>query len=447
MPRSLKKTAIIVIAAGSLALLGTTTVLATAEPVQSSGPVERWQALANERLGNPRIPNQFMELIAISERVTSAEQRTYERAAELLSEEQLNSYTQEFDGLTTNIGTWNTDGYNKHTTSAAAVLNSELLATLDDAGILKDIDTLLNSANRLVPETQPADTLIETELPYLNEIRTLAKLQGLRITTALETGNANDAIELFEDSLRLVETCNINPTIIDQLVAASISAILTNAIATATPAKTVLTAAQFQRLESILNDPVLQADMHYGMKGERLFMEQMLDLTHTEGGRFLPGELQPYVDMGSKSNVPTALMNIAGIVFPTREQTESKLRHFYKIIDEIIDERDPARRKELARSFDKEFDELGPFYAVINVLMPAFSNIAETAYRVDDGRQRAMINVAAIRYQTVEGLPPQDSQILVEAGLISPQTTVSPSTGQPIRLSQLHPADRPDLRR
>lgn len=452
MSRSLKKPIVLSLLVSGVALLAGTTVLATAQPADSSGPVERWRALAHERLGDRAVQNSFEELVALSERIERAEQRTHERAAEILDSEEYDRYAIDLQGLDPTVGPAGSVGeYNEIEIAALNKLNAAYIEALDDAGILQDLDTLMRSKNRLLPETEPSATLIDTLLPYLSSMRSVGRLQALRITTALEAGETKEAIECFRDGLRLLDACHVNPTLIDQLVAASLTAIFSRTISAIDPSTTTISASEFQQFEDLLKSPELGMDLTYAMQGERLFMEQMLDLTHTESGRFLPGELQRYVSYGEdqidSSEIRKSLLNATGIAFPTREQTEAQLKELHALIDSAITQQDPAQRFELYEDFDLKIESLSSMYAAIKMLMPAIARAAESGFRAEDARKRALVNLAAIRYRSVEGELPENTDTLIATGLVTADSAYSPSTGFIIKANEVHPDDQPELRR
>ena len=240
MPRlatgSIKKPLLITLAAGAAVLLTTVTVLATAEPADASGPVQKWAELAAERQGDADTENQFDQLMALAERIKSAEERTNARAGEILDKESANEFAM-IGHLEINIAQGDTSDFTDNQVRALRDLNAELLDTLDAAGVLADLDELFDTAPRLVPMTEPAENLIETLLPYLSPLRTIGRVQALRITTAMEAGDATTAAAHIEDAMRLMEACHVNPTLIAQLVAAAMGARINGAVSSADGSK------------------------------------------------------------------------------------------------------------------------------------------------------------------------------------------------------------------
>jgi len=278
----------------------------------------------------------------------------------------------------------------------------------------------------------------------------VGRAQALGTTAAREAGDATAAAVYIEDAMRLMEACHVNPTLIDQLVAAAMSNLVSGAVSSADPTAMPVSAEQYTMLEDLLRDPVMIPDIAYALRGERIFFEQMLDFTHTESGRFLPGELNGIVNIeeeAQQSGLPSRLLNVAGIVFPSREQTERKVDEIYDLYHEALNETDPAKRDQLLAESEQLVEEAGPRYMVIHTLMPAIGSTVNAAYRTQDNQSRALINLAQARFYTVEGRLPEDTLELVGAGLIDNATVVSPATGNPILLDQLHPAVNPANKR
>jgi len=239
---AIKRPLLIATATITTALLGTVTVLASAQHADTSGPVETWRQLAEARQGDPEIPNRFDELLTLAEHVEQVVWSTHEQATQLLPSDLAEAYAADFQGPDIALDAYTRTHENPAALEAARAVNKQILDTLKADGTLAFLDTLYKAQDRLLPITEPHETLINTELNYLSQVRQLAQLQALRISSEFQAGNHATAIDQFKNGIRIVQACQVNPTLIDQLVASSVTSLLTGSIAALDPNTTTLTA-------------------------------------------------------------------------------------------------------------------------------------------------------------------------------------------------------------
>jgi len=434
------KIAMVVLLVGAAAY---TLFFATANPVGAAESVAAWNLAVTERAGDPGEPNRYEEFLAISERVKALDAEIAGAPDEHLPLDLLGEPARDSVSFpsTDSTGVWS-----KAERRVATYLADALVDRLEADGVLSDLRALLDDVPRLAPDlTVETDWLYSVQLDHLGEFRTAAAVLTRAAIRGLEGGRPGDAVDDLRRIAVLRQLVHRDPTLVSSLTDIVVIRGLCNAIAMLDPDDISITDADFTAATEVLLELDARASVIDGIGGERGFLANMLDLTYTRSGLFLPGHFRDLMlsisEIDADTTLVTRVMNLTSPLYPKRASVEADYDNHMSRLREAAAIEEPDERFDRLRAIKQDFTAKHADGTVLGTLMPALYSTINGAVETEHARNRAVCNLAHARFKTINGRAPESIAELVRVGLLDPAPAVNQVKGGPMTLADITVAD------
>lgn len=222
------------------------------------------------------------------------------------------------------------------TADQARAVTIEWMEEFRKAGGFDDLARLhtIPYAARPISATGP---LVLTLFPELGETRQLARLNAARMYLAAQAGDDAERLAALEESLANARLLGFQTTIIDNLVAVAINALVCAELRREIVEKPPVESAALDLLGAMDRNPL--PSVAGAFDGERYSALDLIQRTYSDdgggNGRFLPAAA---AGLGSDIGVPLGgnspasaprAFNVLGLLQPDRRETEDKTNEIY----------------------------------------------------------------------------------------------------------------------
>lgn len=263
-------------------------------------------------------------------------------------------------------------------------IRAELVAIIKEyetSGLLEKLDEIVAS-ERFIRVLPPDTRTIETLLPELGGLRSIARLCKARMFLAAEAGDSKEFIRAARHTLAIGELLKKQATLIDHLVATAIDALASSCIREAI-VKRQLSPETCRELLAILSGRATTYDAVRGLKAEHLQVKDTVEWTHSDDGDgdglFIgAATIQEYAstsNSGPRTKLPPALTNFAAVVLPRKKDTLAVFDELFAATRAYAEL--PLRQRLNAPSPDVAIERLSKRYILPRLLMPAFGRYIE----------------------------------------------------------------------
>lgn len=273
-----------------------------------------------------------------------------------------------------------------------------------------------------LPEGEPyADLLISVLLPYLNELRGMAKLLALDAAAAREAGDAARLRADIDAMLGIARHADHGGILISNLVSIGITALAMDEVERSlVQAPGLLPDTDLRALAHRIGGPKVAAEI-VSLRGERMFFEDLLQHIYTDNGRG-DGRITPQGlrtistigDLGGSSRtravddevVMYAVVPAAMPFLASRKELADKQDSLMAICEANMAR--PMREADWAR-LDRQVKTLTESsvqkvrYLPVALLFPAISRVQETAERSLARREAVVTAIALELYRRQNG--------------------------------------------
>ncbi len=290
----------------------------------------------------------------------------------------------------------------------------EGIAKLREAGVWDLLDQLARSP-RVVRPMDQGGVLLDFLLPELGRTRTLAQALAARMRVSHDAGDDADVAAAFVQGCALARAIMHQYTLIDQLVGIAISSLLNEQLRQLLLDRPMNEQSLANIADALEQMTTLPPELPY--QGERLFMLDTIQWTHTDDGRgngrlilSKLGTLQ-----GATGQTPTgqsSLANLASLAFPSKKQTTTQAERFYA---SAINAAKTPRNERVLSEYDAGtwINQLPRRQILLRMLVPAFSSALAARDQFDALLAGTRTMVAIERFKLREGTYPQSLNQLV----------------------------------
>ena len=294
--------------------------------------------------------------------------------------------------------------------------------------------------------------LFEILLPELGQIRQFARMNGARMFLASRadhpvgsperTAADSELVNAFEQSLAISRLLTHEPILISRLVAVAVRAKAEGDL------RKLLSEQRFseQTLTALIEAMQRQsasAPMSFAFEGERTFVLDMVQRTHTDNGRgsgtLIPSAFSKFSLSTGMTSTPVTnakLLNITGVVFPSRKEVETKLNEYFDLAAASVSKTRSSRAPADIVRVNRVPETLDRRHIVLRLMLPAMGKAMQSwdQGQLETAGTRLMLEIERLRART--GKLPSD------LASIDPALTVDPFSGKPFGYRLLeHPDD------
>lgn len=326
------------------------------------------------------------------------------------------------------------------------------LRTIDDieqSGVLDPIAELLTAPNLahhygVEPGAdEPYEPMILWMLGELGNFRQYTSAQVVRARLASEAGDHQRAADILLEVSPVPGVLTRQAFLIEQLVGNACGGLILeelNHIA----AQPGLDAAAIETLRKAHRNLSDLGPIAQGIKGERLFIEDIHFATHTASGRYIPSVADQTLNGYSGPGMPPPstlerLKDITGYYFVRRDTSLQKVEEFYGGIEAALAEPDPTIRERKLRETEQASQELGSRYELLQYVIPALSRAFASSFELRAKLVHTEVLLAMAQHHATTGEWPAAVEELVPDYLN--EVPIDPLTNKPIRYR--HDPDQP----
>lgn len=281
---------------------------------------------------------------------------------------------------------WQADLDSEHPTDKRIAEQARLGAiiarrALDDAeatDLFSTLDTIA-AGPRAVRPINVQGPLINLLLPELRDARDIGRLSAARAHLAAQAGDDDQAVRSIEHGLAIARHFRVQATLIDHLVGLAIQAVIIQSIDVWLTSDHPPSADTLAALAAAMDRQHSTHTVADAIKSESIWAVDMIQWTHTPGGRPIPTAFATNVGAnpggfaGSLTAAPPAVANLAGFIMPSARETQRILTDIYDAF--AIHAATPRADR---GDIDAEFDRLLSKNWLAEVLVPAISKASDS---------------------------------------------------------------------
>lgn len=309
----------------------------------------------------------------------------------------------------------------------------EAIDVLRERGLFDRTAELAEARRFVRPMAGWNDWLTDFILPELGRCRELARAQAARMHLARRAGNGAEVVAAFEETLALGAALSRQGTLIDHIVGIAIQALALGELRR----QLIEDPHPPQTLRALLD--VIQrhplGPLTTSLEGERRILLDVIQRTHTAGGRLILTELET-LQGGPK---PPRIINVLSILHPSREETTRLANRFY---DAAIRqarlrraERDSATLEGLAPDDVQQWNQ-----RLLSLMLPALDKAISSRDQITMERAGMRLMLAVEIHRAAEGATPQTLRQLLPNVLAELPVDPYAPDGQ-FRFRRLDPAE------
>ena len=290
----------------------------------------------------------------------------------------------------------------------------EAIGPMLDAGLREALAQLAASPRATMVEPAPNQPLIGILLPELGNARQLARFNRARMRLALERGDELEFVQAYEEGLALARVTGTQPVLISQLVTYAILAMMleegNDALVGGDLAdETIL--AMGEALRRQVPKPI---DAAFGMKGERLWVIDIVHRSHTdsENGMFMPGEYQKYMWNPAGG---LRIQNALGVLAPRKQETLARVNEAYDLLDRMASV-PPMQRVDLESRLMDMLDASRGMSPILRDFVPAIGKAMQSADRISATLESSRLALHVERHRIRTGELPAGQRELENLG-------------------------------
>lgn len=278
-------------------------------------------------------------------------------------------------------------------TPRAEAIIREIVAQARADGVLDALDVLSTPrrAIRPIPEIR----MIDVVLPELREARSVARLNHARMVFAVTDGDMREFVSAFGQSLGLARIFGYQSTIIDRIIGYGIASLAMTDLRDAIVDGSLDVGTQRLAL-AIIDRNLPLFSIETALEGERYFMLDTIEWTHTASGRAVPTAMIRLESGGTTGSIMpppklAGVMNLGALVMPSREDSILAANTFYDLV--IAETRLEAHARPKVSAATEYVENLSPRYVVVKTLAPALSQsiVYESGHITDVAGTRTLI--------------------------------------------------------
>ena len=296
---------------------------------------------------------------------------------------------------------------------------------------LMDKLTAATWAARQVPTDR---SIFADTIPELSTSRRIARLCMARFHFAVEQGDTPAALASIRCALAVARYCGHQYLMIDGLVSIAIDALVygrVRVVALSSPRDPALLAGL---LSAIRDSPL--TDISKNLRGERLSVLDIIEVSHTDGGSgdgvllYNPSDFAgPVAERGSSPAL--------GLLFARKRATVAKANEYFDLVDAAATASTFAAA---AANFDRMIkfaNSLGRHYVLLKMVMPADGRLVNSRFALITERNATLCLLAVeIAEQQTGSLPASLESLTMPRGefpaLLSPADLLDPCSGKPL---------------
>jgi len=258
-------------------------------------------------------------------------------------------------------------------------------------------------------------------MPYLSDVRDMAKLLKLAAVSHAENKQAGRAVASVESIFAVAHSLSEEPVIISQLVLVVCEAIGVSAIER-TLNRVELSDEQLAELSRVIAEAGEGSGFSKAMAGERCGVLEVFRE---------PDKLDPRLFGGGR------LRGVILTAYKTAGLTTRGAIVYLDFVDEFAKANQVAEHKriEAAKAIEARLDENSAVHMIVRMLMPTYSHIVKTDLGVKATLRAARVGLAIERYRLGVGKVPDTLAELVPAYLDA--VPMDPFDGEEIRYRRL----------
>ncbi len=285
----------------------------------------------------------------------------------------------------------------EHAVARADVL--DCLTLVRESGLFEQIGDLA-ARGRVFREFDSNELLLFSSMEDLGWSRALSRALRCEFHAAIDQNDNDRAVESVRIATDIAAVSLRGVTLVQCLVGAAQQAMILEGIRAEVLDGRIGRDAAIATL-AVLND-LPPVTMEWALGGERCFMHQMIQRTHTDDGRgngtYLPREftMLDLTGAGTPAASPHPIVNALGLVYPDKKTTMAKADDYYDSLTRRARMTPPARRA--AGPDPEQFLEsrLGWGDILLKMLLPAISRAISHADQanLDLGATRILLALA-----------------------------------------------------
>ncbi len=311
----------------------------------------------------------------------------------------------------------------------------EAMAALDEAGYFRALGPIKAATYAPIP-LNGGPRLSGILLPHLAESRRLARTQASRMWTGARAGDVDAVVDAFELNESLARADSHQPILICALVGNAVAALNCGTVVDLLEAG-LLDEAMCRGILDVFDRQPL-GDTAASMKGERLFVLDVIQATHTDngngGGRFLPHAFEEEFAMlaggwGASGIdwVPDhEIGNLATFVFPSRQETTELANELYADMERALSLGE-VERAGIEGELEERITSMGWRHPIPALMVPAIGRAGAGVDRILEQRAATQIMLAIEIHKRRTGSLPAS---LDELASILGEVPVNPRTGK-----------------
>lgn len=316
---------------------------------------------------------------------------------------------------------------------APATTTAEAEAALRDARELGLFDALAEVLKggcfvRPIPDDTP---LLLIELPDLKTARSLSALNCARMRLALQRGDVPERDAAFEQTLAIARVLSHQSTAIERLVGLAIKAAALEELRFEL-AERSHTDAELAALAAIMQRQQCKADITLALQGERQFVLDLINRTHTDdgngGGRFLPSEAAT-IGGGRPPEGLKRIVNASSIVFASKRTTVDHVNRYFRSLEQWS-KLSPKVRSSQQTPFEQAMREMSWQDKVLKLVLPPLESLVKGDERARTSEDATRLAIALERFRVASGRYPTTLGELVPAYIAD--VPLDSTTGGPL---------------